>query len=234
MWRRAFETFSELRGPLLGTRSSRHVESMLFDSFQDIVPDVLNTLYSLPHAMPWPRLRDSLHLAYRAEYDLTGHYAWKMELGHADRDLRTALDVLEDLGAIKRHEGMADPVFLDLPLEESVLPPAGMPPELAELFGAVAGGQRESEDAEERSKEQRAELTGGPVELIRLTALGHDSVRRRLLTEGVMPRSSVNSPTPPPPGSSASSPSTTTRTPPAPNSLPGSPPGRALPRRWRS
>jgi hypothetical protein len=184
LWRRAFETFSELRGPLLGARSGRHGESMLFDSFQDIVPDVLNTLYSLPHAMPWPRLRDSLHLAYRAEYELSGHYAWQMELGHADRDLRTALDVLEDLGAIKRHEGMADPVFLDLPLEESVLPPAGMPPELAELFGVVAGGQGESEDAEERSKEQRSELTGGPVELIRLTALGHDSVRRRLLAEG--------------------------------------------------
>jgi hypothetical protein len=184
LWRRAFETFSELRGPLLGARSGRHGESMLFDSFQDIVPDVLNTLYSLPHAMPWPRLRDSLHLAYRAEYELSGHYAWQMELGHADRDLRTALDVLEDLGAIKRHEGMADPVFLDLPLEESLLPPAGMPPELAELFGVVAGGQGESEDAEERSKEQRSELTGGPVELIRLTALGHDSVRRRLLAEG--------------------------------------------------
>lgn len=184
LWRRAFETFPELRVPLLGTRSGRHVESMLFDSFEDAVPDVLNTLYSLSHAMPWPRLRDSMHLCYRAENDLTGRYAWQRELGHADRDLRTALDVLEDLGAIKRHEGMADPVFLDIPLEEAVLPPAGMPPELAELFGVVAGGHGESEDAEERSKERRAELTDGPVELIRLTALGHDSVRRRLLAEG--------------------------------------------------
>ncbi|MET7858234.1 hypothetical protein ABZS81_13625 [Streptomyces sp. NPDC005318] len=184
LWRRAFETFPELRVPLLGTRSGRHVESMLFDSFEDAVPDVLNTLYSLPHAMPWPRLRDSLHLCYRAENDLTGRNAWQRELGHADRDLRTALDVLEDLGAIKRHEGMADPVFLDIPLEEAVLPPAGMPPELADLFGVVAGGHGESEDAEERSKERRAELTDGPVELIRLTALGHDSVRRRLLAEG--------------------------------------------------
>ncbi|WP_406385270.1 hypothetical protein [Streptomyces sp. NBC_01618] len=184
LWRHAFETFSELRGPLLGARSGRHVESMLFDSFEDAVQDVLNALYSLPHAMPWPRLRDSLHLRYRAEYDLTGRYAWQMELGHADRDLRTVLDALEDLGAIKRHEGMADPVFLDIPLEEHALPPAGMPPELAELFGAVAGGQGESEEAEERREEQRAELVGGPVELIRLTALGHDSVRRRLLAEG--------------------------------------------------
>ncbi|WP_406339659.1 hypothetical protein OG987_33560 [Streptomyces sp. NBC_01620] len=184
LWRLAFETFPDLRVPLLGTRSGRHVGSMLFDSFEDTVPDVLNTLYSLPHAMPWPRLRDSLHLRYRAEHELTGRYAWQMELDHADRDLRTALDVLEDLGAIKRPEGMADPVFLDIPLEESVLPPAGMPPELAELFGVVAGGHGESEDAEKRSKEQRAELIDGPVELIRLTALGHDSVRRRLLAEG--------------------------------------------------
>ncbi|WP_406499241.1 hypothetical protein OG936_31165 [Streptomyces sp. NBC_00846] len=184
LWRHAFETFSELRGPLLGARSGRHVESMLFDSFEDAVKDVLNALYSLPHAMPWPRLRDSLHLRYRAEYDLTGRYAWQMELGHADRDLRTVLDALEDLGAIRRYEGMADPVFLDIPLEEHALPPAGMPPELAELFGAVAGGQGESEEAEERREKQRAELVGGPVELIRLTALGHDSVRRRLLAEG--------------------------------------------------
>ncbi|MFE7357256.1 hypothetical protein ACFU8Q_29950 [Streptomyces sp. NPDC057543] len=184
LWRHVFETFSELRGPLLGARSGRHVESMLFDSFEDAVQDVLNALYSLPHAMPWPRLRDSLHLRYRAEYDLSGRCAWQMELGHADRDLRTVLDVLEDLGAIKRHEGMADPVFLDIPLEEHALPPAGMPPELAELFGAVAGGQGESEEAEERREEQRVELAGGPIELIRLTALGHDSVRRRLLAEG--------------------------------------------------
>jgi hypothetical protein len=33
-----------------------------FDAYEYVLPDVLNTLYSLPAAMPWPRLRDSVHL----------------------------------------------------------------------------------------------------------------------------------------------------------------------------
>ncbi|WP_351236458.1 hypothetical protein [Streptomyces sp. NPDC002133] len=181
LWRRAFEAFFELRGPLIGPRSGWHVESMLFDAYDDVLPDVLATLYSLPYPMPWPRLRDSVHLAYRDGFQLGGFGGHSLWLEDADRDLRTVLAALEDLGAIARDQGMADPVFLDLPLDEgSSEPPAGMPPELAQLLGAADA----DEEAAERARELKAELTAGPVELIRLTALGTESVRRRLLAEG--------------------------------------------------
>ncbi|MGW1887701.1 hypothetical protein [Streptomyces sp. NPDC001970] len=181
LWRRAFEAFFELRGPLIGSRSGWHVESMLFDAYDDVLPDVLATLYSLPYPMPWPRLRDSVHLAYREGFQLGGFRGHSLWFEAADRDLRTVLAALEDLGALTRDQGMADPVFLDLPLDEVISePPAGMPPELAQLLGAADA----DEGAAERAQELKAELTAGPVELIRLTALGTESVRRRLLAEG--------------------------------------------------
>lgn len=158
---------------------------MLFDFYEDVLADVLNTLYSLPHPMPWPRLRDSVHLGYRARYQLDGgsdiqHRMW---FEHADRDLRTVLDTLVDLGAIDRDRGMADPVFLDVDLSDAGDElPADMPPELAELLGVA--GVAADPAAQERARAQREELTAGPVELIRLTELGTRAVRQRLLVVG--------------------------------------------------
>ncbi|WP_435110348.1 hypothetical protein [Nocardiopsis synnemataformans] len=182
LWRRAFEAFFKLRGPLLGA-SGWHVESMLFAVYEDVLSDVLATLYSLPYPMPWPRLRDSVHLAYRARFELDAPGGHRMMwLEHADRDLRDVLAALEDLGAVECHQGMADPVFLDLPMDEALpQPPAGMPPELTQLLGAPTAPDPE---AVERARERREELTKGPVTLIRLTELGTQSVRRRLLAEG--------------------------------------------------
>lgn len=185
LWLRAFDACFELRQALIGARSGWHVESMLFDVYEDVLEDVLNTLYSLPYPMPWPRLRDSVHLAYRARFQLDSgsdlrHRMW---FEHADRDLRTVLAMLDDLGAIKRDHGMADPVFLDVDLSEAGPElPADMPPELAELLG-VAGAAADPA-AQERADARREELTAGPVELIRLTELGTRAVRQRLLTAG--------------------------------------------------
>ncbi len=185
LWLRAFESCFELRQALLGARSGRHVESMLFDVYEDLLQDVLSTLYSLPYPMPWPRLRDTVHLAYRASFQLddTSDLQHRMWFEHADRDLRTVLDLLDDLGAIERDRGMADPVFLDVDLSESGPELLGdMPPELAELLG-VAGVTRDPA-ARERADQRREELTAGPVELIRLTGLGTRAVRQRLLADG--------------------------------------------------
>ncbi|MCP3818398.1 hypothetical protein NLX86_09800 [Streptomyces sp. A3M-1-3] len=177
LWRRAFETFTGLRDPLVAPRSGWHFPSMVCDTFEEVVPDILNTLYSLPYAMPWPRLRGSTHLGYG-----TGS---AVLLEAADRDLRLVLEALEDLGAIEPYEGMADPAFVETPLSAAPeLPPAGLPPELAELFGTVARLQDPDAEFRAGARALEAELTNGPVELIRLTALGHDSVRRRLLAEG--------------------------------------------------
>ncbi|WP_405913774.1 hypothetical protein OG760_31030 [Streptomyces sp. NBC_00963] len=172
LWRRTFDAFTDLREPLIVPRAGRHLPSPLATAFEQVVPDVLNTLYSLPYPMPWPRLRDTVRGGYGDGYD--------MPPGTTDHALRRMLDALEDLGAIERYAGMADPVFLDAPPTEALEPPAGLPPELAELFGSLGGHP----GADASAEAYRSELTDGMVELIRLTALGHDSVRRRLLAEG--------------------------------------------------
>jgi hypothetical protein len=151
---------------------------------------VLNTLYSLPEPMPWPGLRDSVHLAYRAAFSLPedDDLRVRMWLEHADADLHRVLDVLEDLGAIERFTGRAADCYLDIPLDEQAAGPlpAEMPPELAELLAAQGLFPRGSGGAEAavRAERLREELAGGDVELIRLSALGTHAVRRRLLDEG--------------------------------------------------
>jgi hypothetical protein len=185
LWLSAFDACLELRQALLGARSGWHVESMLFDVYEDVLQDVLNTLYSLPYPMPWPRLRDTVHLAYRTSFQLDDRsdLQHRMWFEHADRDLRTVLDMLDDLGAIERYRGMADPVFLDVDLSDAGLELlADMPPELAELLGVA--GTTPDPAARERADARREELTAGPVELIRLTELGTRAVRQRLLAVG--------------------------------------------------
>jgi hypothetical protein len=187
LWSRAFEALFELREPLLGGSPDAYTRtSMLYDSYEDVLPDVLNTLYSLPCPMPWPRLRDSVHLAYRTRFDLGGAdlRAQRGWLLGADHDLRHVLDILERLGAINRSQGIADPVFLDVPALDLPAPPlpAGMPPELAQLLlGALPEPDPE---AVTRAEQLRTELAAGPVELIQLTDLATHAVRSRLLAEG--------------------------------------------------
>ncbi|MEV0492810.1 hypothetical protein [Streptomyces atratus] len=207
LWRRAFDAFCELRGPVRGARGGRYRKSVLsgaYDLYDVILPDVLATLYSLPYPMPWPALRDTVRLAHRSP-SLLGAFA---TFEQADDDLRTVLGVLESLGAIECHWGTADPVFADLAMSENdivgwagipteddddpetssgVLP--GMPtgraglgealPDDALLDGALLDGE-----ATRRARKLKSELSADPVELIRLTDLGTDSVRRRLLAEG--------------------------------------------------
>jgi hypothetical protein len=88
-----------------------------------------------------------------------------------------------DLGAIECDRGMADPVYVDADLPDAADElPTDMPPELAELLG-VAGAAADPA-AQERARARRAELTAGPVELVRLTELGTRAVRQRLLAAG--------------------------------------------------
>ncbi|WP_269859382.1 hypothetical protein [Streptomyces sp. RPT161] len=174
LWRRTFDALFAMRRPLLGAKSGWHVESMLFDTYEDVLPDILATLYSLPHPMPWPRLRDSVDHSHRVRFQLgdEAHQTW---FDHAHRDLRHVLDVLEDFGAIDRTRGTAAHEYLDMPVPSRApaLPP-GMPAELAALLGDQPPAPVFTSD----------ELTDAPTELISLTALGTWAMRARLLAEG--------------------------------------------------
>lgn len=115
LWHRAFEAVAELGEVLLGAHGGwAPAPSMLYDVYEETLPDVLNTLYSLPEPMPWPRLRDSVRLTYRSAYDLdsTDPRRQTVWLQHADTDLRKVLAVLEQLGALERTKGMASELFL--------------------------------------------------------------------------------------------------------------------------
>jgi hypothetical protein len=192
LWHRAFEAVFDLRGPLVGRPEVgwSRPESMFFDAYEYVLPDVLNTLYSLPAAMPWPRLRDSVHLSYRAMFRLgaAADREQRLWLDDADADLRRVLHVLADLGALAVTTGRPDPVFFEHPLESEPGPalpdgvPAGLPPELLALLGASP--DIPDPDAEEREQQLQAELDSDQVELLRLTDLGHRAVRMRLLAEG--------------------------------------------------
>lgn len=191
LWQRAFEAVFDLRGPLVGRPEVgwSRPESMFFDAYDYVLPDVLNTLYSLPAAMPWPRLRDSVHLSYRAAFRLDGGSARERQLwfSDADADLRRVLRVLADLGAVAFATGRPDPVFSEHPLEAASGPglpeglPVGMPAELLALLGELQAPDPEADDREQRLQ---AELNSDQVELLRLTDLGHRAVRLRLLAEG--------------------------------------------------
>ncbi|MEU5477662.1 hypothetical protein [Streptomyces mirabilis] len=180
LWRRAFDAFRELPSPVRRGRGGRYGESVLFveyDMCDVVLPDVLATLYSLPYPMPWPGLRDSVHLAYRSSSPLEVFATDSIGFEQADDDLRTVLGVLEDLGAIECHQGMADPVFADLAMSENDLEGwAGIPTEGDDDLETPSGILP--------ARKLKSELSSGPVELIRLTDLGTDSVRRRLLAEG--------------------------------------------------
>ncbi|MER5184438.1 hypothetical protein ABT009_40010 [Streptomyces sp. NPDC002896] len=202
LWRRAFDALRELRGPVRGGRRGRYAESVLFDEYamcdlyDVILPDVLATLYSLPHPMPWPGLRETVHLAYRSNslLGVLGTDSIGLEQSDADNDLRRLLGVLENLGAIECHQGMAEPVFADLAMSEDEDEDEGWADIPAEddddlldgalLDDALSADALLDDEATLRARKLKSELTAGPVELIRLTDLGTDSVRRRLLAEG--------------------------------------------------
>ncbi|OAH10211.1 hypothetical protein [Streptomyces jeddahensis] len=204
LWRRAFEAFGELRSPVRGGRRDRYGASVLFDEYAAydlydvILPDVLATLYSLPYPMPWPGLRETVRLAYRSS-SLPGVLARDSadsvgrEQSDADSDLRRLLGALEELGAIECHQGMAEPVFGELALSEDQDEAevwAGMSAEDFDdvdddlLDDPLSVDDLLDDEATRRSRRLKSELSAGPVELIRLTDLGTDSVHRRLLAEG--------------------------------------------------
>ncbi|MEO3872437.1 hypothetical protein ABGB18_26790 [Nonomuraea sp. B12E4] len=162
LWRRAFETLFDLGQVITPPATTWQPRSMLTDAFDEILPDVLNSMYGLG-TMPMIRLEESVWLACQEYFvfdpakDERQVDLWRRVVG---RDLERTFEILSALGAVELTRGPADELFSsDLDEVDQPLPP----------------------DAVERLRTRLAEPD---LLLVRLTPLGLRAVRDRLLAEG--------------------------------------------------
>ncbi|WP_158558294.1 hypothetical protein, partial [Spongiactinospora gelatinilytica] len=156
LWRRAFERFFEL-GAEIGSGGS-----ILSEWFDEIIPDVLNSLYGMPSPLPVARLKETVWLACREKYLVEEDERWRAGV---DADLDAAFAALAELGAVELSHGVADELYSsDLrPSDAEDDPPPPLPPEVCERLLA-----------------RLAE----PGPLVRLTPLGTSATRDRMLADG--------------------------------------------------
>ncbi|MFD0555506.1 hypothetical protein FB566_0712 [Stackebrandtia endophytica] len=162
LWRRLFDAIEELGGRFLPSGAGG--KSALARDLRDILPDILNSLYSLPSAMPTKRLEETVwwHCC-GAELDIE-ELSLEQRRAHRDalrRDLTALWNRLSELGAIHRDWGKADPVFLS----------------------DLSGDGLDSPFDPDTTAELAAELRQ-PTELVSLTDLATFVMRDRMLAEG--------------------------------------------------
>ncbi|QYC45174.1 hypothetical protein Nocox_38120 [Nonomuraea coxensis DSM 45129] len=160
LWGRAFEVLPELGRAVTVPVATWRPEPILAEIFDEILPDVLNSMYGLDE-MPVVRLEETVWLACQ-EYFVLDEEERRLGLLRREvaRDLGRMFDVLSDLGAVELTRGPADPLYAsDLDHDDQPLPP----------------------DAVERL---RTALAEPDLALVRLTPLGVRGVRARLLAEG--------------------------------------------------
>ncbi|MET8387856.1 hypothetical protein ABZV14_33145 [Streptosporangium canum] len=172
LWRRAFEAVFELGAAICMPASGWYRSSMLVTTFDVLLPDVLNTMYSLPTPIPVARLQETVWLACQEyfvldpEEDGFHQDLWRRQV---ERELLAVFDALSALGAVELSHGLPDElyssdlrpgVFDEFELTEEDLP---LPPE-----------------ARTRLLARLAE----PGPLVRLAPLGTRAVRERMLADG--------------------------------------------------
>ncbi|MEV7007288.1 hypothetical protein [Streptosporangium sp. NPDC051022] len=162
LWRRAFETFFELGTAVGAPASGRDDPSMLTELFDELLPDVLNTVYGMPGPVPVTRLQETVWLTCQEYFMIepgeeeSQQETWRRQV---DLDLVAAFEVLSGLGAVELGHGVADELYSsDLRGANPLLPP----------------------EACERLLLRLAE----PGPLVRLSPLGLSAVRERMLAAG--------------------------------------------------
>jgi hypothetical protein len=165
LWTAAFDALPAL-DLLMRARSWVAEHTRMLDSIlDDVLPDVLNTVYGLPEPMPVIRLAESVWAACLEAFtlevlDSTTVARWRDGVG---ADLRRLLGELAEFGAVELTVAQPDPMYrADLDLQE---PSPLSPDALDRLRVALAP------DA-------------GPVELVSLTPLATRAVRARLRRDG--------------------------------------------------
>ncbi|MEU4232043.1 hypothetical protein AB0F17_47790 [Nonomuraea sp. NPDC026600] len=161
LWRRAFEVFFELGSTIGAPPTSWDDSSMLVESFEEILPDVLNSMYGLPSPVPVVRLQESVWLACKEYYlvddEDVREEAWRRQV---DLDLVAALESLAALGAVELSRGAAD-----------------------ELYSSDLDDEDQPLDAAAAVR-LLARLSDPDLLLARLTPLGLRATRERMLAEG--------------------------------------------------
>ncbi|MCT9931444.1 hypothetical protein N5079_14580 [Planotetraspora sp. A-T 1434] len=168
LWSRAFEVFFDLGDAVAAPASTWMDSSMLVKDFDELLPDVLNSVYGMSSPVPVVRLQETVWLACQDHFffkpDAVKEEVWRRQ---TDRDLVAALEVLSELGAVELSHGMADELYSseyehDIAVEhfdgEHPLPPAVR----ARLLTHLAE----------------------PGALVQLTPLGLRAVRERMLADG--------------------------------------------------
>ncbi|MEU8204701.1 hypothetical protein [Streptosporangium sp. NPDC049046] len=173
LWRRAFEAVFELGAAICAPASGRVGFSMLVTAFDELLPDVLNTMYSLPAPIPVARLQETVWLACQEYFLLdfaengSRQDVWRRRV---DEDLLVVFDVLSRLGAVETSHGVPDELY------SSDLRP-----------GFVEGIGELTQDDLPLPPEACARLLtrlAEPGPLVSLTPLGTRAVRERLLADG--------------------------------------------------
>jgi hypothetical protein len=168
LWQRAFDAFFELRDVVCVPIWADEGPSMLHEVYAEAVPEVLNTIYSLPYPMPMVRLEESVWQSCRRQFSIDGASFLQQEgwRGRAGNDLVQVFDALAALGAVEKTRGLADEMFIADLADDYEMPIPGERP----ITGETAARLREK--------------LARPGDLVALTALGTQAMRRRLLAEG--------------------------------------------------
>lgn len=169
LWGRLFTAICEARDAVVPP--DRYFgPSLLYFDYDETIPDMLNSIYGMPESMPVLRLEEPIWQEARETYTIDDaeprqREAWRDML---HRDLLRALAALAELGAVELSVGNPDPVF-SMDLDDDPEPDAPSMPV-----------------PDEARKRLRDALAPGadPVDLARLTPLGHHAVHRRLLDSG--------------------------------------------------
>ncbi|WP_158895143.1 hypothetical protein [Amycolatopsis anabasis] len=165
LWTAAFDALPTLELLVRPDSWAAEHTRMLDRILDEVLPDVLNTVYGLPEPIPVIRLAEGVWSActeafYLDALDPATAARWREGVG---ADLRRLLGLLAEFGAVELTVGRPDPMYrADLEQDE----PEQLPP-----------------DAKDRL---RAALDVGadPVELVSLTPLATRAVRAHLLLEG--------------------------------------------------
>ncbi|WP_216912426.1 hypothetical protein [Nocardia noduli] len=167
LWTAAFDAQPELGLLTHSTPWAAEHTRMLDSILDDVLLDVLNTVYGLPEPIPVIHLTEGVWSACAATYyldDLDPATAarWRDGVGSS---MRRLFDQLAELGAVELTIGHPDPLYrsdLDTDPDDSMPLPADAQEGLRAALGPDAG----------------------EVELIALTPLATQAVRARLLREG--------------------------------------------------